>query len=71
MNDYGNKQKTAPFHKAKSENTAILAQTLLITDAAMDDSDKELLQVLQTHMVDLIENSFNNLCEELYEQMLP
>lgn len=67
MNDYGNKQKTAPVRKAKSENTAILAQTLLITDAAMDDSDKELLQVLQTHMVDLIENSFNNLCEELYE----
>ena len=71
LNDYGNKLKTAPIRKAKNENTAILAQTLLINDAAMDDSDKELLKILQTHLIDLIENTYNPLCEELYEQIAP
>ena len=67
LNDFGNKLKTAPARKAKNENTAILAQNLLINDAAMDDTDKELLRILQNHLVDLIENSYNPLCEELYE----
>lgn len=71
LNDIGHKLKTAPVRKAKNENTAILAQTLLINDAAMDDSDKELLKILHAHLVDMIENTYNPLCEELYEQMTP
>jgi hypothetical protein len=37
----------------------------------MDESDKELLRHLQTYIIDMIENSYNPLCEELFEQMLP
>lgn len=71
VNDYGNKVKTAPSRAVKDEHKLIAAQSLLINDAAMDDKDKELLAILQTHIVDLIENSYNPLCEELFEQMLP
>lgn len=33
----------------------------------MDDSDRELVKILQTHLLDMIENSYNPLIEELVE----
>jgi hypothetical protein len=48
-----------------------MAQELLIGDATKDEQDHELLRVLHVHLLDLIENSYNSLCEELFQQMLP
>lgn len=48
-----------------------MAQELLIGDATKDEQDHELLRVLHSHLLDLIENSYNSLCEELFQQMLP
>lgn len=71
VNDFGNKVKSAPKKSTKDESKAIMAEVLLIGNATMDDQDRELLKVLQTHLLDLIENSYNSLCEELFQQMLP
>lgn len=71
LNDFGNKLKSAPKKSTKDENKAIMAQELLIGDATKDEQDHELLRVLHTHLLDLIENSYNSLCEELFQQMLP
>lgn len=71
VNDFGNKVKTAPKKSTKDESKAIMAEELLIGNATMDDKDKQLLSMLHTHLIDLIENSYNSLCEELFQQMLP
>jgi uncharacterized protein YfaP (DUF2135 family) len=71
VNDFGNKVKRGAKRSTKDEARVITAQVLLINDAAMDEEDKELLRILQTFLLDLVENSYNPICEELYEQMLP
>ena len=71
MNDFGNKVKTAPKKSSKDEQKVITFCEKLINEAAMDDADRDLVKILQTHLLDMIENSYNPLIEELVEQMVP
>ena len=38
---------------------------MIINDAAMADNDKQLLQILKNHLVDLLDSSYNGFIEQI------
>jgi hypothetical protein len=38
---------------------------LIVNEAALEVSDKKLLEILKTHLIDLLENSYCGLIEQL------
>jgi len=43
----------------------------MVDDAAKTDTDRELLRILYDFLVDILQNSYSILVEELKAQMLP
>lgn len=55
----------------KGTNNQIEAKASMVDDAAKTDTDRELLRVLYDFLVDIMQNSYGVLVEELKGQMLP
>jgi hypothetical protein len=52
-------------------NKVIEASSSIIDDAAKDESDHRLLSVLHDYLVDMLQNCYGALIEELFSQILP
>lgn len=62
------KNKKAPLtRQAKDQKSIIEApqNNLIVNDAAMEESDKKLLSLLKTHLLDLLENSYCGFIEQV------
>lgn len=54
--------------RAKKENV-IGAQESLFQIDALEDSDKQLIEVIKTYLVDILDNTYNNLVNEIFNQI--
>ena len=54
------KESGNPNNRIESNEAA-----LIINDAALEDSDKKLLEILKNHLIDLLDNSYCGLIEQL------
>lgn len=56
--------------KSNKLNT-IEGQEKIIQEAAMQDSDRELLTIIRSYLNDMLENTYNALINEVFKQISP
>ena len=77
VNDISAHQRRRPRVGASSKalrkdpKKVIEAPQALIDDAAVDKTDEELLEVLRSYLVDMIEHSYNPLLEQILLTIAP
>ena len=52
----------------KKENV-IGAQESLFQIDSLEDSDKQLIEVIKTYLMDILDNTYNNLVNEIFNQI--
>ena len=67
MDDLGKSQLKKPTRgPGKDQNNVIEASTSIIEDAAKDQDDEKLLQILNNYLIEMLQSSYCPLVEELF-----
>lgn len=74
LDTLGKKQQKRPntrgLKKSKEDQSVIAAEEKIINDVAKDDTDVQVLEILNRYMTDMMQHSYNALIEELFSQIL-
>ena len=67
LEDLGRTQLRQPKRGGTKDSTKVIeASSFIIDDAAKDGDDKKLLLILHDYLMDMLQNCYNTLIEELY-----
>lgn len=67
LEDLGRTQLRQPKRGGTKDSTKVIeASSFIIDDAAKDRDDKKLLLILHDYLMDMLQNCYNTLIEELY-----